>query len=60
MNNTSHSSWRFENDLPIVNNTRSMDAHTTSDIKDPIKIAAYMVRNMRLTFTVHHNRSTVK
>ena len=31
------------NDLPIGNDTRSTDAHTTSDIKCPIKIAAYIV-----------------
>ena len=60
MSNTSYSVWSFHNDLPLGNNTRSVDAHTTSDIKRPVKIVACMHGHMRLIFTVHYNRSTAK
>ena len=39
MNNTRHSAWMFRNDLPIGDDTRSMDTHAKGDIKCPVTIA---------------------
>ena len=43
INITSHAALKFQNNLLIGNDTRSMDTHTESNIKSPVKVADYMV-----------------